>query len=595
MDFKKKIQLCVAVLGFSGCAAGADFQSYQAYRCEKITSQTALNLTVDDPIPEVDGKKLSGKAVVIPDKGTDLNDILKVVPRNFDRVLLVKIVEADADKTVKLGIGADWWFEAYCNGRIAGGTLRAGGNIAYPPAPTDHTVAFELKKGKNVVAILAQSGSIGKFTFAVKEMPIETPSSNISRRNEIEALLPSSAALRHGPWLIAPSVGTITVGVLTDGYVAGTGVEYRIAGTGKWQRKWDTLGGILRNDSDLHRITLKGLQPGKKYEYRILLASENKKFKALDTYTFTAVPDDNSKFSFFVTGDTQFSSAVRGRILQNYRKLTDQVDFQVSLGDLSNIFDDFDMMLFGGYLNYQGKEMYHNNPFVSVRGNHELRGVERSRWFSLLSADKERGFYSFTYGKTFFIVLDTGGDDTDMNLNSMTSDATAEYMAEQRQWLEKVVKSDAYRNAVYRIVLSHEAPHSHRVSGMNKVARFISEPLLKAATDPACPVHLWLTGHIHRYRRTIPGTTAAYSNAPCNAEDMSTGASYPFPIITVEGPGKNSCFASSATIVSIDAAGITVQSFDEKNRCFDHFLIDAQGKITEKNNPYKKEVLKLYR
>lgn len=596
MNVIKKIQICGAVFGMAAaCAGEIDWQNWQAYSHDKLAPETALKLTVSNPVPVIGKEKLSGKNLNIPSGGGDLNELLNVTPKEVNKALLVKVVEVPADMTVKLGLGADWWFEVYCNGKISSGTLRAGGNIDYPPAAKDHYVALDLKKGLNVVAIFVQSGSVGKFTFAVEKVSAETPVSRISRRNENEALLTSQLQLRHGPWLIAPDHGTVTIGILTDGYVYGAGVEYRIVGNKLWQRKWDTLGGVLRNDSDLHRITLDNLKPGAEYEYRILLASENEKFVPLDTHTFTAVPDDDREFSFFVTGDTQFGSAKRGRLLKKWQKLTESCDFQVSLGDMSNIYDDFDVVFFGGYLNWQGKKIYHGKPFVSVRGNHELRGTERSRWFGILSADKEKGYHSFTWGKTFFIVLDTGGDPTDIKRNSMTAEATKEYMSAQRQWLKETVDSAEYKNAKFRIILSHEAPHSHRVSPMNDVAKFISEPLLKAAKDKKYPIHLWLSGHIHRYRRTIPLTTAAYANAPCDPEDMSSGADYPFPIITVEGPGKNSPLAASATIVKVTAEAVEVKSFDEEKRCFDHFTISADGKITEKENEYKKETLKIYR
>ena len=154
----------------------------------------------------------------------------------------------------------------------------------------------------------------------------------------------------------------------------------------------------------------------------------------------------------------------------------------------------------------------------------------------------------------------------------MTADAAKEYMSAQRQWLEETVNSAEYKNADFRIILSHEAPHSHRVSPMNDVAKFISEPLLEAAKDEKYPVHLWLSGHIHRYRRTIPRTTAAYGNAPCDPEDMSSGADYPFPIITVDGPGGGSPLSASATVVKVSGEGIEVKSFDDKKRCFHNFV-----------------------
>jgi hypothetical protein len=76
---------------------------------------------------------------------------------------------------------------------------------------------------------------------------------------------------------------------------------------------------------------------------------------------------------------------------------------------------------------------------------------------------------------------------------------------------------------------------------------------------------------------------------------MSSGADYPFPIITVDGPGGGSPLSASATVVKVSGEGIEVKSFDDKKRCFDHFTISADGKITEKDNSHKNETLKIYR
>ena len=513
----------------------------------------------------------------------------------------MKVVTCAQDQVVKLGLAADWWLECHCNGELVLSTLCGGGNMAPTFKCTDHCAALGLKQGKNIIAVFALSGN--HFTVAAGELPASHPEECISRCNLLEAKMPSRLALRQGPYIIpAQTPGQLTVVFLTDG-TAGGGIEYRQVGCHAWQRKWDTVGGILRDNAETHRIVLDDLRPGVKYEYRVLIASGNEQWQALDTHAFKAPPCNDRPFAFFVTGDTQFGTCTRGRLLETWRHLLEKAAFHATLGDLSSMHDDYDMMLFGGYFNWLSQEDYHGKPFVAVRGNHELRGRERCRWFELLSPSTERGYYAFTYGNAMLIVLDTGGDPTDMRNNSMTAESMRQYMEQQRQWLEELVASPEYAAAQYRILMMHEAPHSHRLSRMRETVIFIMEPIMKVASNPKLRLHLCMTGHIHRYRRTVPNSTAVYANAPVHANevscekdvaDLAHGRDYPFTILTIEGPGERSPLDVSATLVNVSPKHIEVKSYDDKCRCFDHFLIAPDGQVTEKDNSCKRKMLHLY-
>ena len=576
-----------------------DWHRWMLYHDAGLSPDCASLLTADAPVPVVKGRRLLGKSVNIPDDGVDLNVLLGIEAAVKTPALLVKVVSCAEDRCVKLGLAVDWWFECRCNGELALSTLRGGGNIDASFKSSDHCVALHLRRGRNIIAVFALSGC--GFTAAAGELPDSRPGECISRHNLLEALVPSRVALRHGPYLIpAQAPGQITVVFLTDGWCGG-GVEYRRKGEGDWLVRWDTIGGVLRDNAEVHRVTLEGLQPGAEHEYRVVLASGNEQCQKSDVHAFRAPPDDDRDFSFFVTGDTQFGTARRGGFMAGWRKLLEKADWHVNLGDLSSIFDDFDLMLFGGYMDWLPADVYHGKPFVAVRGNHELRGTERCRWFDLLSGDTQRGYYAFQYGQALFLMLDTGGDPTDMRNNSMTAESMREYMTGQRRWLEALVASSAYASVRYRIVLMHDAPHSHRLTKMRETARFIFEPLLRASANPLLRIHLCLTGHIHRYRRSVPETMAVYANAPvmaggcvCGEDDLGQGDKYPFPILTVEGPGGKSPLEVSATLVKVSAKRIEVRTFDEKSRCFDHFCITPDAVVSEKDNGYKRAMLKLY-
>ena len=115
------------------------------------------------------------------------------------------------------------------------------------------------------------------------------------------------------------------------------------------------------------------------------VAFSDEQWQALDSHAFKAPPCNDRPFSFFITGDTQFGNCTRGGLLETWRPLLEKAAFHGTLGDLSSIHDDYDMMLFGGYLNWLSPEDYHGKPFVAVRGNHELRGRERCSFCAVRS------------------------------------------------------------------------------------------------------------------------------------------------------------------------------------------------------------------
>ena len=586
---KNNIRLLLSALFSAACplvqCGNIDWHEWTLYSNEYITAESARTFAGVD--------KSAGKKIVIPEKGVDLNSILNVVPPRSSSVLLVKKVTVKEDTTVKLGMGVDWWFEVCCNKNIVYSTLRSGGNMDYPMTGQDHIFALNLRKGENIVAIYLKSGR-SSFQTVLQVMPPDTPAGCISRKTINEIYNPGSPVLRQGPWLLEPAPGAITVAFLTDGHIGG-GVEYRLLGSKEWKKVWNTIGGILQRNDDLHRIRLEGLESGKVYEYRVLIALNDSEYKALDTHQFTAPPTDKSEFEFFATSDTQFGASKRGRQLAKWNHLLKNSAFQVSIGDLSAVFDDFEAMLFGGYFNWQTPEIYHNKPFVSVRGNHEMRGIQRDRWFSLLGPASGEGYYAFRYGDVCFVVLDTLGDGTDEKRNPLTHEALKSYMLKQRKWVENIVNSPEYSTAGYRVVMSHAAPTANRPgAGISKIANQVGEPLFKASKSGEKLIHLYLAGHIHKYRRTVPGSKSVYANAPVAAGETAAGENFNFPIVIMDGPGKNIGFELSACTVKFTPDFLEVKCFDEESRCFDHFTVNKQGAVKEIDNPYKNSILKLY-
>jgi beta-glucanase (GH16 family) len=75
---------------------------------------------------------------------------------------------ADAAGPTTFGFGADWWYEAYLDGKRISDTLSHGdeGNVAWPPSIRDFTATVQVTKGSHVLAVRILRGS-GSAKLAV--------------------------------------------------------------------------------------------------------------------------------------------------------------------------------------------------------------------------------------------------------------------------------------------------------------------------------------------------------------------------------------------------------------------------------------------
>ena len=86
-----------------------------------------------------------------------------------DESVLMTVIESPADGKMQAGFSADWWAEIYVNGYRCVSTMDTG-NMSHKFVPDDNVFNFNVKKGKNLIAVYLKSGMKGgKFIFgAVK-------------------------------------------------------------------------------------------------------------------------------------------------------------------------------------------------------------------------------------------------------------------------------------------------------------------------------------------------------------------------------------------------------------------------------------------
>ena len=109
------------------------------------------------------GKTLRRRAMTAKNSRLDLTDLLGA---SVGRTAYVFIpFELDRRQEITFGLGADWWFQSWLDGRPLMDTLKHG-NGEWPPSPGDYVKTVRVAKGRHVLAVRFLSGS-GSSVLAV--------------------------------------------------------------------------------------------------------------------------------------------------------------------------------------------------------------------------------------------------------------------------------------------------------------------------------------------------------------------------------------------------------------------------------------------
>ena len=133
-------------------------------------------------------------------------------------------------------------------------------------------------------------------------------------------------------------------------------------------------------------------------------------------------------------------------------------------------------------------------PLVYVRGNHETRGPGFSEFLNLFPTKTNTPYYIFRQGPAAFIVIDSGEDKPDSDIEYGGTAAYDAYREAMAKWLEQAIQSEEFRSAPVKIALLH-IPFDKGTGwyGNNELRRLLLPLLNKAGID------VMLSGHTHRY------------------------------------------------------------------------------------------------
>lgn len=540
-------------------------QDWKLFFAENITPEDALAVKeFSNEITLKNGKKVSARDVTMKNYFIDLDTVLGLKPKQQKTAIMVNTLYAPRAGIIRVGTGADWWMDCYINGEKKLTTF-PNGSAFYPINRCNYTFESTVKAGKNLVVLYVKSGD---SSFGVAFGPQLIFPDDLTKNEYINLKYPPQIKVDCGPWLTLPASDSMTVNFTLGTSMPG-GIEYREKGTEEWHSLWQYAGGQFRADT-FFSYTLNRLKENTEYEYRVAFANvKTKQIIHTPVYTFKTFTEKPLNHSFFAVGDTQFRVMDRiGYVHDFFRNCNaGNATFFVTLGDVSNNFDDFRDEYMDAFLKPLSEENNHGQPYVPVRGNHEYRGFQSSYFMKYF----DKSYTSFRLGEAFYIVLDTGEDKPFFC-------SVPEYMEKQKEWLEKVIDSPAFQTAKFRIVLSHGPPGI--LGGyMGQNLHSMAESLLNPK-DPKYRTHLWLSGHTHiPFRRDGKTGKTMPEGKPFLPKGLEVPPA-PYTLLVLEGPNRTGKELSCAFVEVLDNS-LRVKTMRMDGSVFDEFSIDPDGNVTE--------------
>lgn len=318
-------------------------------------------------------------------------------------------------------------------------------------------------------------------------------------------------AIVHGPYLTNPGPGEMTV-LWTTNKPAASWVEYASGGNFE---TFPQFGGLVRTARpsrhgliDAHRkqhlFRLGGLEPGKTYRYRVG-SKDILQFEPYEVVFGTTVSSGVEEFRTLDPSKDEFSFVVFQDLHGQEARLT-QLTARADLAQADLVFFNGDTLeaitgedyLFAGFIDPATRLFARRLPFVYVRGNHDTRGAWARRLEEYIPPRKGRYYYAFDHGPVRFVVLDTGEDKPDDSPVYAGLVDFDRYRLKEADWLKAEISSEAFRRAVFRVVLVHMPPFGPSGYAVEHLTKAWGPWLNEGGVDVV------LSGHYHKPYRLDP-------------------------------------------------------------------------------------------
>lgn len=252
----------------------------------------------------------------------------------------------------------------------------------------------------------------------------------------------------------------------------------------------------------VHEVKLSDLEPNTTYRYRVYCQEVLEHVGHEVTYGKIAATGvyRQEPLQFITSGSQQ---NIRFAVVNDIhgkndllKKLINQVeleetDFIVFNGDMMDNLLSEDQM-FSGFMDTATHLFASEIPMYYARGNHETRGPFATEFGKYFPTNSGKLYYTFQKGDAYFVVLDSGEDkpDTDIEYSGVVD--MDNYRTEQARWLKDVLQSEAYQHAKYKIIICHMPPFGNWHGDKDVLDKFV--PLLNDSG-----AQIMLSGHLHRH------------------------------------------------------------------------------------------------
>lgn len=312
--------------------------------------------------------------------------------------------------------------------------------------------------------------------------------------------------ISHGPFLQNLSTNSVVINWSSSEECIAWVEYYEDDGSNFYQKEREKIFSSedgLKNLGKLHKVKLEGLKPATKYKYRVYSQELTEQgyfgdVVATDVYHkkplhFTTPELEKEKTASIILSDIHGDASRVGTLLDKAE--WNNIDFVLLNGDFINTFDDekelYDVL--DTCVSIFAKE----KPIYAVRGNHETRGLKALELKQYLHFPGNKYYYTFMSGTTLFIVLDSGEDKPDSDIEYHGMNDFEGYRIEEARWLAAVVESEDFKKAEHKIVFMHMPPYypkgGYEWHGPLE-ARKNFVPILNGSG-----IDLMLCGHRHKY------------------------------------------------------------------------------------------------
>lgn len=313
---------------------------------------------------------------------------------------------------------------------------------------------------------------------------------------DVKLKTPASAIFRTRPYLQNPVGNGVTVMWHTT-VPANSWVEYG-TDTTNLTKKQTLVNGQAICNGYLHKIRLEGLEPGRKYYYRVvsqeitLYQAYKKEFgetavSGFSSFTLPAVK--NADFTAVIFNDIHNSRSTLDVLYKQVENIP--YDFVVCNGDIIDAPHTADPAV--DFIDYVNRTVGADRiPVIYLRGNHEIRDAYSMDLKDQFDYIGGQTYSAFNWGDTRFVLLDCGEDKPDdhwvyYGLNDFTG-----FRADQAAFLKKEVASKAFRKSAKRVLI-HHIPIYGKTDRYNPCRELWGDILSKAPFDVS------LNAHTHRF------------------------------------------------------------------------------------------------